>query len=101
MIKALGLILLMALSACSPKAFDDGEKFGFRKGLEHKLIENCGENNACVDAVKTQLQPCLEKADWETFLESKDDSQAMQKLGGLLRNCIIDEEGMPYFKEPS
>ncbi len=56
------------LLACSE---DQIEELAFRKTLEYGLIDLCGEEDkACISAVETQSQSCMNKSNWRAYLEN-------------------------------
>lgn len=89
------VIVLMLLGGCSGDAL---EEFAFRKTLEHKLIELCGEDSQeCVAAVEAQTQGCMEKSDWRKFVASQDDAEELKRFTTEFYTCIVDDDGKPYF----
>jgi len=80
------------LIACSPQAL---EELVFRKTVAYSMNDHCGENEACKEAIKTQLKPCMEKNNWRKFLDSPDDELTRFTRG--LYSCIVDKEGNSYF----
>lgn len=97
MMKRIVIVLLMIVAAvsCSQAKI---EEIAFRKTLEHDLIDLCGEENkACIDAVKTQTKPCMEKSNWRQYLQNQDDKEELKRFTTEFYACIVDSEGQPYF----
>lgn len=76
----------------------DVERFAFQKTLEHGLTKKCGGDEACVAAVEKLTPQCMEKADWKSFVNSKDDEKEKQRFMTAYYSCIVDQNGAPYFR---
>ncbi len=74
--------------------------FTLSQTLKLALNAQCEDDQACIDAVAAQLEPCL---------ENNKDIDALVKAGGAddeltnqvvqdLTACIVDENGEPYFR---
>lgn len=88
----LALLLLLLLNACSQQ---QTEELVFRKTLEHKLTKLCDEDKSCVVAVKNQIKPCMEKADWRKFMD-KQEAEVV-RFTTEFYGCIVDDDGYPLF----
>lgn len=76
----------------------DPEELAFRKTMEYNLVEACGDDDqACVDAVKSQLKGCMEKSDWKGFVNDSDNEAEKQRFVSEFYSCVVDEDGNPYF----
>ncbi len=96
MIKHVGILLLaIPLMACNEGSI---EEFGFRKGLEYKLISLCGdEDKACISAVQAQMKGCMEKSAWRRFFDKQEDQAELKRFTTAFYACIVDPNGKPYF----
>lgn len=91
-----GFILASQLTACGT---DGIEELTFRKVLEYQLEGECGDTDvACQQAVEEQIQPCMEKADWRSYLENDDDEEELKRFSRIFYACIVDADGNPYFE---
>ena len=93
--KYYGLLLgIILLSACSEGQV---EELVFRKTLEYDLVGTCEDDKACINAVKSQVGPCMEKSRWREYLENQDSEEALERFSVEFYACIVDDEGNPYF----
>jgi hypothetical protein len=88
------LILVVVLSACSEKQM---EEFAFRKTLEYQLTDLCGEDEACIAAVKDQTRACMEKSDWYKYVSDQDNQAELDRFTTAFYACLVDPDGNPYF----
>lgn len=90
------LCISLLLMACSQGEI---EELAFRKTLEYSLVDLCGEEDkACIAAVESQLKGCMEKSNWQQYLNNDDDEEELKRFSRALYSCIVDEEGKPYFQ---
>lgn len=90
------VLVLIILSGCDNNEL---EGFVFKKSLESKLVERCGEKDRlCITAVKQQTGKCADKADWGRFLEDSEDPAEKQRFQGIFFKCLVDVKGKPFFE---
>lgn len=90
------LLASLLLLSCSEKQV---EELAFRKTLEYGLVELCGEEDKnCISAVETQVKPCMEKSNWQQYVENEESEAELSKFTKALYSCIVDSEGNPYFE---
>ncbi|MDH5786473.1 MAG: hypothetical protein OEZ16_12815 [Chromatiales bacterium] len=89
------LLLSLTLLACTDSMV---EEFAFKQTLEYSLIDLCGkEDKACIAAVESQIDDCMEKSDWRRYMDSDEDEEELNRFTSEFYACIVDEEGNPYF----
>ena len=74
------------------------EKIVFQKTLEYKLIEKCGEDKPCAEAVKNLTPTCMDAADWKSLMKNQDDEVEQLRFMKTFYSCIVDADGNPYFE---
>ena len=95
--KAVGVLLVsLFLLSCSDK---DLEEFAFRKTLEYKLVDLCGEEDKeCIAAVEEQIKSCMLKSSWRDFLNNEENEEELKRFTHSFYLCIVDQDGHPYFE---
>ena len=95
--KAVGILFVaLFLWSCSDK---DLEEFAFRKTLEYKLVDLCGEEDKeCIAAVEAQIKSCMVKSNWRDFLNNEDNEVELKRFTQKFYLCIVDQNGHPYFE---
>ena len=89
------LALSLLIGGCSAEQFDE---FVFRKVMEYQLKDECGEENEkCYAAIEAQIESCMKKSDWRTYLDSDGDHAETQRFIRDFFPCFKDENGKPYF----
>lgn len=92
------LITLIALTTLSSCSLESAEKFAIQKAMEIILVDLCGEEDKeCIQAVEEQVSPCLEKQNWRRMLDVDITDEESDMLAKTMANCIVDEDGEPYF----
>lgn len=64
------------------------------------LLEACADNQSCRDSVETQFSSCLEKSDYQAFIDAssaEEEDLHLDHTMDLMSQCIVDENGKPYF----
>ena len=90
------LLVSLFLWSCSDK---DLEEFAFRKTLEYKLVDLCGEEDKeCITAVKAQIKSCMVKSSWRDFLNNEESEVELKRFTHAFYLCIVDKDGSPYFE---
>lgn len=89
-------LAMLFLGACSQQ---DIEEMLVKKTIEYSLIELCGEQNeACIEAVETQVSACIEKNNITIDTLNVEDEQQLQNVVTEFYTCIVDENGDPMFE---
>ncbi len=89
------LAITMILGGCSAEQFDE---FVFRKVMEYQLKDECGEDNRpCIEAIEEQIESCMQKSDWRTYLDSDGDQEETQRFIRDFFPCFKDANGKSYF----
>lgn len=94
MFKITSIVFFMLVGGCSA---EQAEEFAFRKVLEYKLKDECGENQECIDAVEEQIDSCMKKSDWRKYVENDEDDEEMARFVRLFFPCFKDPDGNSYF----
>ncbi len=89
--------VVILLTSCSDL---DVEELAFRKVLEYELIDLCGEDLKCIEAVENQIKQCMVSSDWRKFLNNQESEQELKIFTDKFYSCIVDSEGNPYFEIP-
>ena len=89
------LVLLSGLVAgCSDAQI---EEFVFRKAMEYELKSDCGDDDACAEAIELQIRDCLAQSDWRRYLDNEDDPDELQRFIHDFFPCFKDADGNAYF----
>lgn len=88
------LPVFLMTSACTGEKV---EEVVFRETMEYQLEQDCGEDKECKDIVETQMEYCMEKSDWRSFLNNQEDAQELQRFIKEFFPCFKDPDGNPYF----
>ena len=90
------LCMLVALfvSGCSDAQV---EEFAFRKVMEYELKADCGDDEACNDAVEAQIKSCMASSDWRRYLDNEEDPEELERFIYVFFPCFKDADGNPYF----
>ena len=88
------LPVFLLMTACTGEQV---EEVVFRETMEYQLEEDCGDDEACKEAVETQMAACMEKSDWRSFLNNDEDPQELQRFIKEFFPCFKDPDGNPYF----
>ena len=93
------MLMVMLLVACdnSNSSSEDVEKYVFKKTAEIDLIKDCEENAACIEAVKTQMDACLESSLWRQYVDNSDDGEETIRFVNAFYPCFKDPAGASYF----
>lgn len=87
---------LLALAGCDMLADKAAVEM-----LKASLKTVCGDDDkACIAAVDSQFDACHEKysADWKAFVDAEGEDEALlDAYNQKITNCIVDENGAPYF----
>lgn len=89
-------IILLLIGGCTAEQV---EEIAFRKVMEYQLIDDCGEDDKeCIEAVKEQIESCMEKSDWRKYVKSDEDEEEMKRFVGEFFPCFKDSSGNSYFQ---
>ena len=89
--QALLILSILMFTACSS---DDIQKFTLSKMLSISLAELCEEKDThCLNAIDTQLDNCLDHANWRQYKANADDQAELERFSQTLYACITDEQG--------
>ena len=64
------------------------------------LLEACADNQSCRDSVETQFLSCLEKSDYQAFIDTssaEEEDLYLDHTMDFMSQCIVDENAKPYF----
>ncbi|ABC32112.1 hypothetical protein HCH_05447 [Hahella chejuensis KCTC 2396] len=91
------LLASLLLTGCDGLIDLAGEKF-----QKSYLIETCGEDDpACISAVEAQFDAChaKHKKHWDAYMAAseKEEDIQLERYSQGLYECIVDENGDPYF----
>lgn len=92
---AIIISITLSLTGCSEKFV---EEFVFRETLKYNLKEVCGnDDQSCKDAVDSQLQGCMDKSNWQQFIQDSDNKEESSRFKSELYACIVDSANKPHF----
>ena len=90
------LLMILLLVGCDQNQL---ESFFFKESLKRTLIEQCGEEDKiCIEAVKKQIDKCIEKADGKRFLKDPDDEKEAERFTKIFYSCLVNRKGEPVFE---
>jgi len=74
--------------------------------VKHTLLDICGvEDKECTEIVEKQFEQCqtMYEREWGKYLNSSlfNDDELLDDYLNKMINCIVDDEGNPYFYFPS
>ena len=94
------LVIVIFVLVCSCN-IEQVEEFAFRKTIEYSLVEMCEEESKdkeCVDAIKAQIEACMEESDWRQYLENEDDKKEMNRFINRFYPCFKNSQGESFFE---
>ncbi len=95
MMRSAMLIIVLLVAGCSE---EQAEEFAFRKTMEYRLKDKCGENEECISAVEEQIESCMKKSDWRKYLDNDEDKSELKRFINEFFPCFRDPNGNSYFK---
>jgi hypothetical protein len=93
----LALTLITLISGCSDEQAASAEKYVFQKTAEIDLLEKCGEDDACIQVVKENVELCMDKSNWKKYVDNSDDNEELYRFIKEFYPCFKNSEGKPYF----
>ena len=93
-VKVVAIIILIASFFIGN---DVVEKWTLRSMTISDFTESCNGDFRCIEAIESQADGCLDKANWKEFLEDKDNLAKGKYFAETLTHCFVDAKGKQYF----